>query len=136
MNSHIPFEYLKHKLWPKKRWGVNLSIWLPNTKSQELLWLTCVQVVCHISLEISQQGLQFFFRPHLNKRCAQKVMSLQSRGSPNFKNFKTSNLGVPRQNDICVQLLWLSTKNIIRGKVVASPKFGLWRVLWVHVCPW
>jgi hypothetical protein len=23
-----------------------------------------------------------------------------------------------------------------KGKVVASPKSGLWWVLWVHVCPW
>ncbi len=23
-----------------------------------------------------------------------------------------------------------------KGKVVASPKFGPWWVLWVHVCPW
>jgi len=22
------------------------------------------------------------------------------------------------------------------GKVLASPKFGLWWILWVHVCPW
>jgi hypothetical protein len=30
------------------------------------------------------------------------------------------------KNDIWVQAPWLGTKNIIRGKVVASPKFGLW----------
>jgi hypothetical protein len=28
MSSHDSFEYLKHKLWPKQRSGVNLSIWL------------------------------------------------------------------------------------------------------------
>jgi hypothetical protein len=33
-----------------------------------------------------------------------------------------------------VQALWLSTKNIIRGKVVASPKSEPWWVLWVCVC--
>jgi hypothetical protein len=22
------------------------------------------------------------------------------------------------------------------GKVMASPKFGLWWILWIHVCPW
>jgi hypothetical protein len=31
---------------------------------------------------------------------------------------------------------WLSTKNIIRGKVVVFPKFGPWWVLWVRVCSW
>ncbi len=56
--------------------------------------------------------------------------------SPNFENFETPKLGVPGQNDIWVQALWPSTNNTIREKVVASPKFGPWWVLWVHVCPW
>jgi hypothetical protein len=43
-------------------------------------------------------------------------------------------LGVSRQNDIWVLTLWPSTKN--RGKVVASPKFRLWWVLWIRVCLW
>jgi len=30
------------------------------------------------------------------------------------------------QNDIWVLILWPSIKYIIRGKVVASPKFGPW----------
>jgi hypothetical protein len=31
---------------------------------------------------------------------------------------------------------WPSTKYIIREKVVASPKFSLWWVLWVRFCSW
>jgi hypothetical protein len=31
---------------------------------------------------------------------------------------------------------WSDTKNIIRRKVVVSPKSGLWWVLWVRNCPW
>jgi len=27
-------------------------------------------------------------------------------------------------------------KYTIRGKVVASPKFGSWWILWVRICPW
>jgi len=45
-------------------------------------------------------------------------------------------LGILRQNDIWVLVPWLGTKYTIRGKVVASPKFGLWWVMWIHVCPW
>ncbi len=52
-------------------------------------------------------------------------MGPQSCESPNFENFKTLNLGVLRQNDIWVQAQWLGIENNIRGKVVASPKFGL-----------
>jgi hypothetical protein len=35
MRSHDPFGYLKHKLWPKERLGVRLSIWLTTTKRHE-----------------------------------------------------------------------------------------------------
>jgi hypothetical protein len=34
-----------------------------------------------------------------------------------------------------VRTSWLSIENIIRGKVVASPKSGPWWVLWVRVLP-
>jgi hypothetical protein len=34
--------------------------------------------------------------------------------------------GLPRQNDIWVLALWSSIDNSIKGKVVASPKFGSW----------
>jgi len=30
---------------------------------------------------------------------------------------------------------WLIIENIIRGKMLTSPKFGSWWILWVHVCP-
>jgi len=43
-------------------------------------------------------------------------MALQSVKSPNFGNFGTPKLGVPRQNDIWMQPLWLITKNIKRGR--------------------
>jgi hypothetical protein len=51
-------------------------------------------------------------------------MALQNVRSPNFENFGIPNLGVSRQNDIWMQLLWLITDNTIRGKVLISPKFG------------
>jgi hypothetical protein len=50
--------------------------------------------------------------------------------------FRDSHSGVLGQNDIWVPVPWLSTKYTIRGKVVASPKFGPWWVLWVWICPW
>jgi hypothetical protein len=134
--AHNPFRYFKHKLWLKEGSRVKLSIWLPTTKSQESPWFAYVQVVCHISLKRSQWGLKLCLVSHLNQRFVQKVISLQSCKNPNFENFKTPNLGVLRQNDISMQVPWLSTNNTIRGKVVASPKSGLWWVLWIHVCMW
>jgi hypothetical protein len=61
-------------------------------------------------------------------------MGFQSCESFNFENFGTFNLGVSGQNDIWVQALWPSIKNIMKGKVLVSPKSRLWWVLWVHVC--
>jgi hypothetical protein len=93
-------------------------------------------VTCYILLESSRQGIQFFFKPHFIRRSAQKVMGLQSCRSPNLKNFAIPNLGILGQNDIWVQTSWLGIENIIKGKVVASPKSGSWWVLWVHVYMW
>jgi hypothetical protein len=89
MGSHDPFGHLKHKLWPKERPGVKLTIWLLTTKTRESTRFTCVQVACDIPLESSWQGLQLCFRPHLNQRSASEVMGPQSHGSPNFGNFGT-----------------------------------------------
>ncbi len=113
-----------------------MSIWLSTTKNRKSPWFTCVQVTCHISLESSQQKLQIFFRPHLNWKSVQKFMDLKSCKSPNFEIFENPNLGIQRQNDIWLQPLWSNTKNIIRGKVMVSPKFGPWWVLWIYVCMW
>jgi hypothetical protein len=66
MGLHDPFGHLKHKLWPKERPKVNLTIRLRTTKSHESPRFPYVQVVCHIPLKSSRRGLQFFFRPHLN----------------------------------------------------------------------
>jgi hypothetical protein len=49
-----------------------------------------------------------------------------------FRKFWVFNLGVSRQNDIWMLAMWPSTKNTIRGKVVASPKSRPWWVLWVR----
>ncbi len=36
-----------------------MLIWFPTTKSQKLLWFTCVQVVHHILLEALNKGYNF-----------------------------------------------------------------------------
>jgi hypothetical protein len=89
MGSHHPFGRLKHKLCPKERPRVKLTIWLPTTKSWESTQFTYVQMACDIPLESSWQGLQLFFKPHFNLRSAHKVMGLQSHKSPNFGRLET-----------------------------------------------
>ncbi len=44
-----------------------------------------------MALESFQKGLQLFFRPHLNRRFAHRIMGPQSHGNPNFDNF-----GIPK----------------------------------------
>ncbi len=130
-----PLGYLKQKLWSKERSKVKLPIWLSTTKNRELSWFCCVQMTCHISLESSLQRLQLCFKPHFNRKSAQKSMGLQSRRSPNFKNFETPNLEVPRQNDIWMLAPWPGIENTIKGKVMVSSKSKPWWVLWICVCP-
>jgi len=125
MGSHDPFGHLKHKLWQKKWLGVKLAVWLSTTKSRELTRFPCVHVACNMSLESSQRGLQLYFKTHLHWRFSHKVMGPQSRRRLNFNNFG--------QNDIWMWASWRSTKYIIRGKVVASPRSKPWWVLWIRV---
>jgi hypothetical protein len=136
MDSHDPLGYLKHKYGQKKgQESVKLPIWLPTTKNQKSPWFLYVQVACHIPLESSPQGLQLWFRIILIKGVhtilwvskVAKVPILRISGLP---------LGVPRQNDIWVPVLWPGLKYTMKGKVVASPKSRPWWVLWVHVCSW
>jgi hypothetical protein len=132
MGWHDPFEYLKHKFWPKERLGVKLPIWPPTTKSQELLWFLYMQVVCHILLESSRWRLQLCFNLTSieglhTKLWASKITRVLISRFP---------VEAPRQNDIWVLAPWPSTKNTIRGKVMASPKSKPWWVLWVRACMW
>jgi hypothetical protein len=125
VGSHDPFGHLKHKLWSKEGLKVKFAIWLPTTKSWESTRFPCVQVVCDILLESSRWRIQFCFRPHLNWRSKHKVMGPQSCGSRNFG-----------KNALWMWASCRGTKYTISGKVMASPKSGLWWVLWVRVCPW
>jgi len=72
---------------------------------------------------------------------SQSEVCTQSYGSPKSREsqlweFRDSHLGISGQNDIWVLVMWPGTEYTIRGKVVASPKFGSCWVLWVCVCPW
>jgi hypothetical protein len=88
MGSHKPFRHLKHKLWPKERSGIKLAVWLLTTKSQESTRCPYVQVACNMPLESSRRGIQLCFKPHPNRRFAQKVIIPQSCRSSNVGDFE------------------------------------------------
>jgi hypothetical protein len=62
--------------WPKERSGIKLAIWLLTTKSRESPRFPCVHAACNIPLKSSWQGLERFFRPHLNQRFARKFVGI------------------------------------------------------------
>ncbi len=131
IGSHDPFEHLKHKLWPKERLGVKLSVWLLTIKSQESLdFLTCRWCATYHWKSLDE-GYNF---------ASDRISIGQSYGLPNSQEylweFRDSRLGISGQNDIWVLVPWPGAKYTIRGKVVASPKFGPWWVLWICVCSW
>jgi hypothetical protein len=129
MSSHCPFEHLKHKLWPKERPRVKLTIWLLTTKIQERTQFPYVQETCDIPLKSSQQELQLCFKPHCNWRSACEVM----RKLQESQVWEFLDLGVPRQKAICMWPPWRVVEYNIRGKVLASPKSRSWCVLWVRI---
>jgi len=73
----------------KKGLGVKLPIWLPTTKRWESTQPQCVQVEYDTPLESSRGEIQLCFRPHPNRRSEQRVMIVQSLGSPNRDYFET-----------------------------------------------
>jgi hypothetical protein len=89
MGSHEPFGHLQHKLWQKEKSKVKLVVWFPTTKSRESTWPRCMEVECDILLKRSQQELQVCFKPNPNWRFEQRVITLQSGGSPNRDSFGT-----------------------------------------------
>ncbi len=85
----LPVWTSETQVWPKEGLGMKLTIWLMIIKSWEPTLFRCMQVACDMSSKSSRQGLQLFFKPHLNLRFARKVMGLKNCRSPNFSNFET-----------------------------------------------
>jgi hypothetical protein len=108
MGLHHPFEYLKHKLWPKITLNYVRVGGVPHIIGKILNRATTF-------LDTSSQ-LEVFTRNY-----GPPIV-----GSPNFENFETPKLGVLGQNDIWMDPSWLIIDNIIRGKVVASLKSRSW----------
>jgi hypothetical protein len=108
MGLYYAFEYLWHKLWPKKKPRVKVSIWPLTTKNRELPLVTCMQEACHISLKISRWGLQFYFKPCLNQSLHNKLLESKVAWIFKFRNFGTPDLGVPGKMTFGCSPNWLS----------------------------
>jgi hypothetical protein len=77
-----------------------------------------------------------FLHASLQSKVCKRIYGLLKSREFHFREFWDFNLAVPGQNDIWVLAPWPSKENIIKGKVVVSPKsIPLW-VFWVYVCLW
>jgi hypothetical protein len=125
------FEHLKHKLWPKEGPGIELSIWLPTTKSRESTSSRCLIQECNTALESSQWELQLCFRPHCDPRSVCKVMGLQSPGSPIWRDF-----GTPEKNSHLDVASMESCRVYYEGEGGGFPQVRAVVSLVCPCCPW
>ncbi len=98
----------------------------PNHGKLGMTQFLCMQVACDMPLESSQRGLQLRFRPHFDRRSAQKNYSPTKLRDSQPWRFRDSHLEVPGQKTIRMPLPREGVEYTIWGKVVASPNFGPW----------
>jgi hypothetical protein len=132
MGSHDPFGHLKHKLWPKERPGVKLTVWFPTTKSRNwpdfLVWRWLATYHWKALDKGYNFALDVITIGGFHKKLWGPIILWESQ----LWEFN----GSPGTNAIRIWASWRGKKYTIRGKVVASPKSGSWWVLWVRDCLW
>jgi hypothetical protein len=140
MGSHCSFEHLKHKLWPKERAGSRIANLTPDLKKSGIdpIYLD-VDDVTHIVGNLLTRATTSFQTTLWSEVCSQSYGAPKSRESQ-LARFQDSHAGVLRESResrerkvIWMWAPWRAAKYTIRGKVVASPKSGLWWVLCVRV---
>jgi len=126
MGSHDPFGYLKHKLWPKEG---------PLKVKNRLDFLVCRWHTTY-HWKFFDEGYEFALDLtsigglHA-KLWASKVTGVLILG---ISGLSHGSLGTKWH--LAIGPMAKHTVNTIRGKVVASPKFEPWWVLWIYVYPW
>ncbi len=164
MGSHDPFEHLKHKLWPKKRLGVKLAVWLQITKSQESTRFPREHVACDIVSKKSWWRLQLSLnlisiRGLHTKLWGPKVPRIPTLGISGlpFGNFETKchlDVGlVERHKNTIRGGRWWLPPSLGHGEscesefgcglsyhqkcstyAITNLLFGLYRFVWLNAC--
>jgi len=133
MGSHDLFEYLKHKLWPKEGPKVKDQFDSCPLKVKNRPEIHAFKSCATDRWKNLDEGYNFVLDLTSIEGLYKKLWFSKVPIVPILEISKF-NLGVLGQNEIWVQPPWLIIDNTIKGKVVVFPKFGLWWVLWVHVC--
>jgi hypothetical protein len=89
MGSHNPFGHLQHKLWQEERPRVKTDSLTPDHKKSRIDSNFVRVGGMRYVVEKSRWELQFFFRPHPDRRSEHEVITLQSCRSSNLGSFGT-----------------------------------------------
>jgi hypothetical protein len=131
--AHIAHLDIWNKLGPKEGPGIKLAIWLPTTKSQESTrFFMRADGVRHIVGKILTRPTTLLQTSSQSKVCTQSYGTSKLQEFQPWQ-FRDSHLGVQGQKVIWMWASWRGAEYTIRGKVVASPKSGLWWVLYVRI---
>jgi hypothetical protein len=115
------------------KWGLGSPFRLSNLQSSISRVKTPHIEAFFTLLESFRWELQVCLRLHPNWRSKKRVMRPQKSQESELLEFWDSHLGVLGQNAIWMWPPWRVVEYTIWGKVVASPKSGLWWILWVQV---
>jgi hypothetical protein len=94
----------------------------------------CARELQHTVGKLSTKATIFLKTSLRSKVCTKSYAPSKSRES-HLLEFRDFHLGVPGQKAIRMWPPWRTTKYIIWGKVVASPRSGPWWILWVQSRP-
>jgi hypothetical protein len=127
MGSHDPFEYLKHKLWPKEGPQSNCQLDSRPLKVKNLPnFLACRWCVAY-HWKAFNKGYNF----------ALDLISIEDLHKKLWasKISRVLILGISVQWHLGVGLM-VKHKKYYKGEGGGFPKSGLWWVLWICVCSW
>jgi hypothetical protein len=114
--------HLKHKLWPKERPKVKLTVWFPTIKSQEFPPISlCIGVMPHTIGKLSTRVTTLLQTSSQSEVCTQSYGPPKSWESQLWE-FQDSQVGVLGQNDIWVLISWPNTKYTIKGEGGGLPQ--------------
>jgi hypothetical protein len=134
MVLHDPFGHLKHKLWPKKRLGVKLTVWLPTSKSRESTWFRCVQVMCN-SKKVINEGYSFASNLISIRGLHAKLWAPKVTGIP-IVGISGLHLGVLGQNVIWMWASWFKDRVYYKGEGGGFPQVQAVLSLMSLSCSW
>jgi hypothetical protein len=136
MGSHDPFGHLKYKLWPKKGRESNWKFDSRALKVGDRPDFVACRWRATYHWKALNKGYNFALDLISIGGLHEKLWGPKVAGvsTLTISGLQFGSFGTKCHLD--VGLMERHKVYYIRGKVATYPKFGLWWVLWVRVCPW